>query len=172
MEDKRSHDQHCLPCIYYGKSTMSCDYILIEDQMRPCPAGAGCKARITRKEAGKRVQTKWDTELGRRMHLEGRSDKEIAEHFGIAVSTVSYQRRKSWEEPVNSPQRVKQFLQAQQRHRAQKPPRCTPYRYPLQGSLISTRCWKRQPVRSKVLWLSVQQKRLFSCGDGAAEKTC
>ena len=49
------------------------------------------------------MQPKWDVTLGRRMYLDGKSDKEIAEHFGIAVSTVSYQRRRSWEESADAP---------------------------------------------------------------------
>lgn len=94
MADER-HDPYCLPCIYYGKSTLSCDYILMEDHSRPCPAGAGCTARITKKEAKRRMQAKWDTALGKQMWEDGSSDKEIAEHFGIAVNTVAYQRRKN-----------------------------------------------------------------------------
>lgn len=96
------HDPHCFPCVYYGKSTRTCDYILIEDHSRPCPAGAGCTARITKKEAKRRMTPKWDTTLGAKMHQDGCSDKEIAEHFGIAVSTVSYQRRNRWEKVLEN----------------------------------------------------------------------
>ena len=49
------------------------------------------------------MQPKWDTTLGLKMYQEGQSDKEIANHFGISVSTVSYQRRKFWEVTEDCP---------------------------------------------------------------------
>lgn len=51
------------------------------------------------------MQPKWDTTLGLKMYQEGQSDKEIANHFGISVSTVSYQRRKFWEVTEDCPPR-------------------------------------------------------------------
>lgn len=102
MED-RNHNPYCLPCIYYGKSTKTCDFILMEDRRRPCPGGDGCTERRTKKEVGRKLALKatWDTALGMQMWLEGKKDKEIAEHFGIARNTVATCRRKYWEKHQN-----------------------------------------------------------------------
>lgn len=40
---------------------------------------------------------KWDTELGRLLWLEGKCDGEIADEFGIAISTVTSYRKRHWE---------------------------------------------------------------------------
>lgn len=40
---------------------------------------------------------KWDTELGRLLWLEGKCDGEIADAFGIAISTVTAYRKRHWE---------------------------------------------------------------------------
>lgn len=50
---------------------------------------------------------KWDTELGMQMWLEGKSDKEIAEHFGIHHSTVARIRLKYWEAHKQPPPKKK-----------------------------------------------------------------
>lgn len=42
-------------------------------------------------------RVKWDTELGRLLWLDGQKDIEIADHFGIAVNTVTSYRKKHWE---------------------------------------------------------------------------
>ena len=42
-------------------------------------------------------KVKWDTEMGRLLWLDGQKDSEIADHFGIAVSTVTSYRKKHWE---------------------------------------------------------------------------
>ena len=110
---KRPSKGWCEPCLYYGKSTDTCDYILMEDHRRPCPAGYGCIARRLRKDVRKSMNPKWDTSIGKEMFLGGRSDREIADFFGIAVSTVSYQRRKNWEADSTPPplrNRWKPFL--------------------------------------------------------------
>lgn len=39
----------------------------------------------------------WDVDAGYKMWLDGSSDKEISKALHIAVSTVSYRRRKYWE---------------------------------------------------------------------------
>ena len=43
------------------------------------------------------VTPNWDTEAGYKMWLDGVSDKEISKNLHVAVSTVSYWRRKHWE---------------------------------------------------------------------------
>lgn len=40
---------------------------------------------------------KWDTELGRLLWLDGRKDGEIADEFGIPISTVTAYRKRHWE---------------------------------------------------------------------------
>ena len=91
------HNPWCEPCIYYGRSTLTCDYILLEDHPRPCPGGTGCTARRTRKELKNTRKPKWDTELGRLLWLDGRKDGEIADEFGIPISTVTSYRKRHWE---------------------------------------------------------------------------
>lgn len=101
-------ESYCLPCIYYGKSTDTCDYILLEDRRRPCPGGKGCIVRRMKKEVKKTMgKPKWDTQLGMQMWLEGKKDKEIAEHFGIAANTVTTCRRKYWEKHKQPPPQKK-----------------------------------------------------------------
>lgn len=91
------HDPWCVKCLYYSRYTKTCDYILIEDHSRPCPAGTGCTARKTRKDTIKMKKPKWDTELGRLLWLEGKTDGEIAEEFGIAISAVTAYRKRHWD---------------------------------------------------------------------------
>lgn len=102
MADER-HNPYCLPCIYYGKSTMSCDYIFLENARRPCPGGEGCTARRLKKDVNRMGRPKWDTELGMQMWLEGKKDREIAEYFGIASNTVTTCRNKYWEKHRQPP---------------------------------------------------------------------
>ena len=95
MSDNR-RGGYCAKCIYYAKSVGSCDYILIAGHPRPCPGGDGCTARVL---PGRRksMKAKWDTMQGYMMHLDGKSDKEIADHFGVAVSSVAHCRKRNWE---------------------------------------------------------------------------
>lgn len=95
----------CAGCMYYGKSTDSCDYILIADQRRPCPPGPGCSVRRTTKEVKRMGKPRWDTELGRLLWLEGKSDAQIAKEMGVAPNTVLHQRRK-WEKTTKRPEPV------------------------------------------------------------------
>lgn len=93
----------CAGCMYYGKTTDSCDYILIADQRRPCPPGAECTVRRTSKEVKRMGKPRWDTELGRLLWLEGKSDAQIAKEMGVAPNTVLHQRRK-WEKTTTRPE--------------------------------------------------------------------
>lgn len=113
------HDPWCIKCIYYGRSTRSCDYILIENHSRPCPGGAGCTARRTRKDMRAMKNPKWDTELGQLLWLEGKSDGAIADEFGIAISTVTSYRKRHWE---------KQLIRAQDIPVPETPSAATPPR--------------------------------------------
>lgn len=47
---------------------------------------------------------RWDTELGRLLWLDGKSDREIAEEFGIATNTVLHQRKTKWEKGTVRPE--------------------------------------------------------------------
>ena len=49
------------------------------------------------------MKAKWDTMQGYVMHLDGKSDKEIADHFGVAVNTVAYCRKRNWEKLAPPP---------------------------------------------------------------------
>ena len=47
-------DLYCCNCAYYGghaEPAWTCNYIFIEDKMRPCPPGKGCTVKIKRKRA-------------------------------------------------------------------------------------------------------------------------
>mgnify|MGYP002512529971 CR=1 FL=1 len=46
---------------------------------------------------------RWDTELGRLLWLDGKSDAFIASEMGVAVNTVAHQRRK-WEKTTTRPE--------------------------------------------------------------------
>ena len=104
MDNEKQHDPWCSKCIYYGRNTRTCDYILVEDQRRPCPAGAGCTARRTSKKVSKVGKPRWDTELGRLLWLDGKSDREIAEEMGVATNTVLHQRKTKWEKGTARPE--------------------------------------------------------------------
>lgn len=94
------HEQYCLPCIYYGKYSHTCDFILIEGRRRGCPGGNGCTRRRTRKGETAMRKPKWDTELGRELWLEGKKDGEIADAMGIPTSSVTAWRRRHWEKVI------------------------------------------------------------------------
>lgn len=104
-------DRFCADCIYYAKSTRSCDFFIMEDRLRGCPGGDGCRARRTKKDVKKAMSPKWDTALGKQMWEEGKSDRQIAEHFGISPNTVLYQRQKKWEpSTASTPPRTNRIL--------------------------------------------------------------
>lgn len=94
-----NNNSRCLRCIYFGLSTKTCDYILLEGHRRPCPAGDGCTVRRTRKDLNVR-KPKWDTELGRLLWLEGKCDGEIADELHIPTSSVTSYRRRHWEKEL------------------------------------------------------------------------
>lgn len=163
----------CGMCLYYGKSTGTCDFILMEDHRRPCPAGQGCGARRLRKDVRKSMNPKWDTSIGKEMFLGGRSDREIADFFGISVSTVSYQHRKNWEADSAPPplrNRRKLFLWWRS-----LPPRFRPLRSRLEppdGCLMFMRYWKRPPGICRESTRFVPQKRSAAFGAGRASGIC
>ena len=93
-ENTSVRSARCRGCFALG-SQGTCNYIFIMEHRRPCPPGAQCTARMTRKELSMRKAT-WDTELGRKMWAEGKKDTEIASTLGIPTSTVTNYRLKHW----------------------------------------------------------------------------
>lgn len=90
-------DSFCEGCWYYrGGCTKTCDYIFLEDRPRPCPPGDGCTVRITRKDRIPMKKPTWDTEAGRQMWQDGKTDTEIADAFGISTGAVTSYRLKHW----------------------------------------------------------------------------
>lgn len=96
-------NNYCSDCVYYACNTHTCDYILITDRRRPCPAGEWCTERYTRKEAIMSKAT-WDTAAAYELYLAGKSDKEISEALSVPIGSVSFYRRKHWggDAPVSS----------------------------------------------------------------------
>lgn len=89
----------CRGCMYLSLSVGSCDYILIEDKRRPCPGGKGCTVR----KDGMRTnieetykKPKWDTEKGKALWRNGKTDEEIAKALGVTQSTIASYRLKHW----------------------------------------------------------------------------
>lgn len=94
MTDQPGKTSSCRGCFALGHLG-DCNYIFIMEHRRPCPPGAQCTARMTRKELTMR-KASWDTELGRQMWAEGKKDTEIASALGIPTSTVTNYRLKHW----------------------------------------------------------------------------
>ena len=47
-------DSYCRGCVYLGYIDgirNCCNYMLMEDKRRPCPAGKGCTVRTTKRKA-------------------------------------------------------------------------------------------------------------------------
>ena len=93
-ENTTVRSTRCRGCFALG-SQGTCNYIFIMEHRRPCPPGAQCTARMTRKELAMRKAT-WDTELGHKLWAEGKKDTEIASTLGIPTSTVTNYRLKHW----------------------------------------------------------------------------
>lgn len=49
------------------------------------------------------IASKWDKAAGKEMWKAGKSDKEIAEHFGVSASAVCQIRKKYWEAEFGAP---------------------------------------------------------------------
>lgn len=88
---------NCNGCVYWAKTTRSCDYIFVEDRMRPCPPGDACTVRLTPREVAMSKAT-WDTQKAKGMWQAGFTDKDIAQEVGTTAASISYYRRKHWVE--------------------------------------------------------------------------
>ena len=94
---KSVHD--CDGCAFFASGM--CNYLLVMDVRRGCPAGAGCDKKMTKKEfRSMGIPKAWDKEAGRQMWLAGKGDAEIAKACGVTQGTISYFRRKHWEAEV------------------------------------------------------------------------
>ena len=66
-------DNYCKGCIYLGKingNAPCCQYVFMEDKLRPCPAGTGCTVRITNQEAKRRNDEERKAKEIQRMKLQ------------------------------------------------------------------------------------------------------
>lgn len=79
---KMACNSYCNGCIYKGRvsfNTPCCDYIFIEDKMRPCPPGEGCTVKTTDHDI-KRKKTAQRKELSfEQKQRKAQRDKEYRE---------------------------------------------------------------------------------------------
>ena len=66
-------------------------------------------------------RARWDTELGRLLWLDGRSDSYIASEMGVATNTVTYQRKNKWEKGTERPEPKEQSAPAQAAELSEEP---------------------------------------------------
>ncbi len=92
-----------------GTELRGCGYLLQTGKMRGCDPGPECSRyqRGQRRQRGSGAglrnygqkqgpKFKWDAEAGRRMWLEGKTDREIADALGTRRDNVGFVRRKYW----------------------------------------------------------------------------
>lgn len=85
-------DKTCEKCRFWGRSTNTCDYILVMDQSRGCPVGKGCKRmEPVIEQNNKRI--KWDEDKAWKLWEQGKCDAEIAREVGISSWTIGYWRK-------------------------------------------------------------------------------
>lgn len=166
-------DPYCEGCYYCGSAggLHTCDYIFIADRRRPCPGGAGCTVRITRKEMLMNTPS-WDADAGYKMWLDGSSDKEISNALHIAVSTVSYRRRKYWEKiPQAGGRQLPPRLPLWERRTSL----CLLLKQWLRRHRSRSVCLKQWSAPLMVWWASTQFVQLTpsaACGDGKTSMIC
>lgn len=55
-------NKNCRNCVYFGGASdhvCTCNYIFMEDKMRPCPPGKGCTVKVKRKKRRLLADDKW-----------------------------------------------------------------------------------------------------------------
>lgn len=87
-----------------GPEGVHCGFILYTGRPRGCDPGPGCnqyrkkkrpvRAALRIRKAGPKFT--WDVDAGKRMWLEGKTDREIADALGVKRETVGNLRRKKW----------------------------------------------------------------------------
>ena len=181
---QKERDSRCVGCIYYGKSTRTCDYILIEDRRRPCPPGDDCTERRTKRKAMAigRVP-KWDTEMGRLLYLDGRSDEQIAEELGVSKTAVTNYRLRHWGKANDRSQDAPEQLEQESAPLpapAEKKLQCRSVRQKLrrfrrsawQPRMGCTAFWKRRPNPKTESKQSARLMQFFASGIGAVRTIC
>ena len=87
----------CALCFFRGRSTGTCDYIFVMGIRRPSLPGKDCTVYLSRKEGEEILRKpKWDTEAGRKMWLDGKTDKQIADALGTTDRAVNLYRYRKW----------------------------------------------------------------------------
>lgn len=93
--------KRCRFCLYYGKRSRSCDYMLISRQRRGEPVSPTCSRYESRAEV--RKLSRYFAGLGGmrpsdevliKLYGEGHTDKEIADALGKSRALVAHWRRK------------------------------------------------------------------------------
>lgn len=84
-----------------GEKVLHCGYVLYMDRVRGCDPGPGCIRYQRGKKhgpVGLRTGPKytWDEPRGKKMWLEGKSDREIADALGVKRDTIGDTRRRKW----------------------------------------------------------------------------
>lgn len=85
-------DKTCEKCRFWGRSTNTCDYILVMDRSRGCPVGKGCK-RMEPAVVQKNKRIKWDEAKAYELWQQGKNDVEIGREVGASSFTVGYWRK-------------------------------------------------------------------------------
>lgn len=83
----------------FGGHWPYCDYWAMEDRMRGCEPGPGCKRYVARHTPYKSHRGKaptWDVETGRKMWEEGYTDAQIGKELGVRRDTVAGYRERNW----------------------------------------------------------------------------
>lgn len=91
-----------------GELIQHCGYILEEGNgPRGCDPGPGCKRYKPRKKKEpvpiqiKKKRPEWDKEKARKLWLDGKPDREIAEAVGVHPETIRKIRRRKWMNEVS-----------------------------------------------------------------------
>lgn len=91
----------CPPDCYFGQTLDNlpcCGYFILTGNIRGCDPGPGCRRyRPATVKKCTRKAPKWDTEKGREMWLDKKSDGEIAKALGVTRTAVGFYRRNHWQ---------------------------------------------------------------------------
>ena len=84
----------CEYCVFYGKSTRTCDYLYHTGTPRITICEPGNECTVFKAKSGKR--TKWDVVKAYHLYLEGKSWQEIANAVGVNRDKVYAYGCKYW----------------------------------------------------------------------------
>lgn len=97
MNSRYKPCEGCVDLMRAG-AAYTCDYLLNNGKVRPCPPGEACTVKSTVKRSlitmneGKRA---WDTARAKELFAQGYSDLEIAEMVGTTKAAVGFWRHKN-----------------------------------------------------------------------------